>query len=140
MKTGRFKVEIETIEIPGFRYIDLPSRSTEQGEYREGNDTNEKKVWGQTTWEDLKMERSLAPGSSELLDWRRAVEAGKADEGRKEIAVVLMNESGEAKIRWEFSNAWITEYGPPELDATADGDVAIESVTVAYDKMDRTEL
>jgi len=33
----------------------------------------------------------------------------------------------------------VKDYDPPELDASADGDVATESITVAFDKMIRTE-
>ena len=62
---------------------------------------------------------------------------GNLDEGRKELAVVLMDEEGADQIRWEFENAWVKDYEPPVLDASADGDVATESITVAFDMMTR---
>ncbi len=140
MRTGRFKVEINDVEVPGWRSVTIPSRTTEQGEYREGNAPEyEKKIWGQTTFEDLEMERGVQPGDSQLFDWHESVRQGQVEQGRKSIAVVLMDEEGEPQIRWEFTSAWIKEYNPPELDASADGDVATESITVAYDKMVREE-
>ena len=138
MRTGRFKVEIDDVEVPGWRSVQIPSSSTEQGEYREGDDPDwEKKIWGQTTFDDLEMERGVQPGDSRIFDWREQVRMGNLDEGRKEVAVVLMDEEGSPQIRWEFQRAWIKDYEPPVLDASADGDVAIESISVAFDKMKR---
>lgn len=140
-RTGRFKVEIDDVEVPGWKTVSIPKSSTEQGTYREGNQADyEKKVWGQTTYEDLEMERGAKPGETQLVDWRKSVEQGQVDSGRKELAVVLLDEEGSPQIRWEFTKAWIKEYDPPDLDASADGDIATESITVAYDKMQRKEV
>jgi phage tail-like protein len=140
MRTGRFKVEINDVEVPGWRSVTIPSSSTEQGEYREGNEPDyEKKIWGQTTFDDLEMERGVQPGDTAIYDWRQSVRQGSVDAGRKDVAVVLMDEEGEPQIRWEFTGCWIKEYSPPELDASADGDTATESITVAFDKMVRAE-
>lgn len=144
VRTGRFVVEIDDVEVPGWRSVTIPSRSTEQGEYREGNDADyEKKVWGRTTFDDLEMERGVRREDPDrLYEWHEAVRRGDVDAGRKEITVVLLDGQGgnaEPLIEWRFEGAWIREYDPPELDATADGDVATESITVAFDEMIRTE-
>ena len=136
MRVGRFTVEIDDVEVPGWRWVAIPSSHTEQGEYREGEDPDwEKKIWGQTRFDDLEMERSVQPGDTRIFDWREAVRLGDVDEGRKEVAVVLMDEEGEPQIRWEFDGAWIKEYHPPKLDASADGEIATETITVAFDKV-----
>ena len=141
MRTGRFKVEIDEVEVPGWRTVTIPSSSTESGEYREGDEPDyEKKIWGQTKFDDLEMERGVQPGDTRIFDWREEVRMGNLDEGRKEVAVVLMDEEGQPQIRWEFQGAWVKDYNPPELDAGADGDVATESITVAFDKMTRNEV
>ncbi len=138
MRTGRFSVEIDDVEIPGWQRVKIPSSSTEQGEYREGDEPDhEKQIWGQTTFGDLEMERGVQPGDTRIFDWREAVRMGDLDEGRKEVAVVLRDEEGAPQIRWEFQGAWVKDYDPPELDASADGDVATESITVAFDMMTR---
>ncbi|PAU83306.1 cysteine protease [Halorubrum salipaludis] len=145
LRTGRFEVELDGEAVSGWQTVTIPSRSTEQDEYREGNDADyEKKVWGQTTFDDLEMERGLQREDvNRLYDWHEAVRAGKADEGRKEIAVKLLDGRGgnpEPLLEWRFEEAWIKEYSPPELDASADGDVATESITVAFDRMVREEI
>ncbi len=136
MRTGRFVVEIDDVEVPGWHSVAIPGRSTEQDEYREENGETD---WGQTSFDDLEMERGVKPNDTTLYDWAEAVRQGDVEEGRKEIAVVLLDENGETQAEWELQEAWITAYDPPELDAGADGDVATESITVAYDKMERKE-
>lgn len=85
------------------------------------------------------MERGVQPGDTRIFDWRRDA-IRNPDEGRKEIAVTLQDADGEPVMRWLFQQAWVHDYDPPELDASADGDVATESITVAYDTMIREDL
>ena len=127
MRTGRFSVEIDDVEVPGWQSVTIPSSHTEQDD---GPD------WGSTTFDDLEMERGVQPSDSRIFDWREAVRTDDVDEGHKEVAVILMDEEGAPQIRWEFEDAWIKEYHPPELDAS-DDDVTTESVVVAFDTMDR---
>ncbi len=140
MKTGRFEVQIDGENVAGWQTVTIPGISVEQGEYREGNDADyEKKIWGQTTYDDLEMERGVKPGDTKLHDWFEDIRAGNVEEGRKTVTVTWMAEGSDAQTQWEFTDAWIKEYSPPELDASADGDMATESVTIAFDKMIRTD-
>jgi phage tail-like protein len=141
LRTGRFVVEVGGVEVSGFQVVDLPARSTKVQEYREGSDSDrQRKLTGQTEYEDLTMVRGARKDDASLYDWRKAIEQGKMDEGRKDLAVVLQDENGEEAIRWEFTNAWPKRYEPPTLDATAEGGgVATESVTVVFDEMQRPE-
>jgi phage tail-like protein len=143
LRTGRFKVEIDGVQTSGFKHIDIPSQSTKQVEYREGKDADHhRKLWGQSEYEDLKMERGVKKGDTTLFDWRKKVTQGKMEEARKNIAIVLQDEVGEAQIRWEFTNGWPKRYDPPTLDTSSgggQGDVATESVVITYDEMKRTK-
>lgn len=141
VKTGLFEVQIDEVEVPGWQTVTIPGISVESGSYREGNDaSHEKKLWGQVSFDDLEMERGVKPGDTKLHDWFEDVRAGKADAARKEIAVKIQDEEGQAVIQFNFTDAWVKNYDPPELDASADGDVATESITVAYDRMEREEV
>jgi len=141
LRTGRFVVEVGGVEVPGFQVVDLPARSTQMQEYREGSDPeHQRQIAGQTEYEDLTMVRGAKKDDASLYDWRKAIEQGKMEEGRKDLAVVLQDENGEEAIRWEFTNAWPKRYDPPTLDATAEGGgVATESVTIVFDEMQRPE-
>ncbi len=138
---GRFTVEIEGTEVPGVRRVAIPGDSTAAQEYREGDDPDQnRKIWGELTFDDLEMERAVLPDETQLFEWRRQVRQGRMEEGRKHVAVVLRDAADEPQIRWEFENAWIKDYDPPELVADAGGEVATESVTVVFDEMIRTDV
>lgn len=140
LRTGRFQVEIDDVQVPGWRDVSIPASRTEMGEYDDGSDPgDDTNVWGETTFQDLEMERGVQPGDTRMYDWREDVRDGNADDGLKEVAIILLDEEGAPQIRWEFHDAWIKYYDPPDLDASADGEVAMERITVAFDSMDRVE-
>ena len=140
-RTGRFQVEIEGIDWTGWRKVVIPSSSTEQGEYRDGDGPDqEREIWGETIVADLEMERGVQPGDTRIFDWREEIRQGNVDEGLKKVAVILQDEEGEGQLRWEFENAWIKYYDPPTLDASEDDGVATERITVAFERMTREEL
>lgn len=139
MKTGRFEVQVDGGAVAGWTTVELPSRTSDVGEYREGDsDTTSRTVVGRTEYEDLEMERGVRPDDTTLWDWRQDVEQGRTDDARKTVTVAVNDDGGNPGMVWEFTNAWVKEYSPPELDASADGDVATESITVAFDEMKRT--
>lgn len=139
LKTGLFEVRIDEVEVPGWREVQLPAISVEQGDYREGNEAkHEKKTGGRVSFDDLEMERGVKPGDTKLHDWFEDVQNGKADSARKELSVTMQGEEDQESVQFRFLGAWITEYGP--LDLSTDGDVAIESITVAFDRMVREEV
>lgn len=141
IQTGLFRVEIDEVEVQGWRRVEIPSSYTEIGEYREGDDADhEKKVFGQTTFDDLEMERGVQPGDHRLFQWREQVRMGDIDNGLKEVTVTLLDEEGESQFQWEFQGAWIKEYHPPALEASSDEDILTESIVVAFDKIVRDGL
>lgn len=135
VRTGRFRVEIDEVKVSGWTYVTIPASSTEQGEYREGDEPDwERKLWGQTTFDDLEMQRGIQPGARQLYDWREEVRQRNVDDGRKDVTITLLDEESAPQIRWEFENAWIKTYDPPTLDSGTDG-VGTETVRLAFDTM-----
>lgn len=143
MRTGRFTVEIDDVETSGFKRIDIPSTTTQQVEYREGKDPDHhRKLWGQTEYEDLTMERGAKKDDTTLFDWRKSVIQGQMEEARKSVAVILQDEVGEQQVRWEFTKAWPKQYDPPTLETGSQGgqgNVATETVVIVYDEMERSQ-
>jgi phage tail-like protein len=141
VRTERFEVDIADIDATGFKRVELPAHSTQMNEYREGTDpVFSRRLWGQTQYEDLTLERGAKSGDKKLYDWRKKVVDGKMEEARKDIAISILNSIGEAELRYEFVDAWPKEYQPPSLDASGGGnDVATETIIVSYNEMDRVE-
>lgn len=139
LRNSRFLLEIDGISIAGFSSCSLPENSTETTEYREGNDRpTPRKLWSLNSYGTLTLEKGTTADSIALYEWRKSVEQGNVDDARRNIAVVLHDEAGDAGARWEFRDAWPTNYSAPDLDGTG-SDVAIESIEIEHEGMERIE-
>ncbi|MEF8782831.1 MAG: phage tail protein [Haloarculaceae archaeon] len=143
LRTGLFEVEIDGVGVSGFKRIDIPSSRTKQVEYREGKDPDhQRKLWGQTLYDDLVMERGAKKDDTTLHDWRQSVIQGKMEEARKTVAVIIQDEVGEQTLRYEFTECWPKEYDPPTLETGAQGgqgNVATETLTCVFNEMKRSQ-
>lgn len=139
-RTSRFVVEFDDDKVAGWQDVTIPSISIEEGTYREGTDPkHERKVAGQISYDDLEMTRGCKRDETIVWDWVKEVTHGQVDGSRREIAIIVLDEEGEAQTRWEFRQCWPKDYDPPDLDSSVDGEVATESITIAYDEMERVE-
>jgi len=136
-RDARFLLEIGGITRAGFSSASIPENSTEATEYREGNERpTVRKLWSLNNFGTLTLESGITDDSIELFAWRKQVEQGMMETARRTIAVVVLDEEGSAGPRYEFRNAWPSNYDAPDLDATG-GEVAIESMEIEHEGMDR---
>jgi phage tail-like protein len=132
----RFLLEIDGITQAGFSEATIPDTSQDPIEYREGNEPpTVRKIPGLIKYGNLTLKWGITD-SLELYNWRKLVEQGKATEYRRNIAVILMNEEGSPKSRWEFTDAWPSKYDCPDLNAKG-SDIAIETLEIAHEGMVR---
>lgn len=132
----RFLVEIDGIVQAGFRECSGFGSSVEVVEYREGGDlATVRKLRGQASYPEISLQWGITD-SRELYDWHLAAVTGEVI--RKNGSIILLNDNGEEKVRWNFFNAWPSQYEAPSLDATAN-DVAISNVTVCCERLERAE-
>lgn len=137
-RNTRFLLEIDGIAIAGFSTCNLPENSTEVVEYREGNDPpHSRKLTSLNDFGNLSLEKGTTDDSIALYEWRKLVEQGKLEEARRSIAVVVLDEEGQSGPRYEFKRAWVRQYDAPDLDASG-GDVAVESMEIVHEGMERT--
>ena len=137
-RNSRFLLEIDGITQAGFSDVTIPDISTDPVEYREGNeDTTVRKLPGLTKYGNLTLKWGITD-SLEMFNWRKLVTQGKMGDARKNIAVILMDEEGNAAARWEFKEAWPTKYDAPDLSAKGN-DIAIETLEIVHEGMDRTQ-
>lgn len=138
LKNYRFKIEIDGITQAGFREVTIPDSSQDPIEYREGNELpTPRKLPGIVKYGNLSLKWGITD-SLELYNWRKEVEQGNISGARKNIAVVLLDDMGEAASRWEFSEAWPSKYDTPDLNAIS-GEIAIESMEIVHEGMKRTK-
>lgn len=136
--TDSFSVTIGDTSVSDIESVTVPKSTTAEADYREEETTST--LIGQTTYGDLTMERDMSSDDTTMWDWRQAAVEGRMSDALRTVTVVLQDSQGQQAVEWEFTQAWVKEYGPLELDSSAYADAATESITVAYDDMTRTQL
>lgn len=134
LRNFRFRLEIDGIQQAGFSEATVPDATTDVVEYREGPETTTpRKLPGLTKYGNLSLKWGITD-SMELYNWSKQIVDG--DIQRKNIAVVLIDEAGNDKARWEFVNAWPSKYDAPDTNATGNA-VAIENLEIVHEGMER---
>ena len=126
----RFLLEIDGITQAGFSEASGLEISTEVVDYREGNELPwVRKLTGLNKYVELTFKWG-STDSVEFYEWYMKSVNGAAE--RKNGSVVLQDETGEEKLRWNFTNAWPSKWTGPSFNATAN-EVAIESLTLVHE-------
>ena len=135
-RSFNFKVEIDGITRAGFRECSGLDASQDPIEYREGTDAlTARKMPGLTKYSNITLKWGMTD-DTELWDWRKKAIAGKVE--RKNGSIVLLDESGEEKLRWNFREAWPTKWTGPSFNATGN-EVAIETLEITHEGLELQE-
>jgi len=133
-KGFNFLVEMDGITQAGFQECTGLDSQTAIIEYREGADANHsRKLTGLNTFSPITLKRGVTD-SDELWKWRLTAVDGKVE--RKNGSVVLLDETGAEKIRWNFSNAWPTKWTGPAFNSTGNS-IAVESLEITHEELTR---
>ena len=101
-------------------------------DYREGNEPQTvRKLPGLTKYGNLTLKWGITD-SMELYKWRKQVEEGKMKEARRNIAIILMDEERNDKIRWVFTGAWPVKYKISDLNAQR-SEIVFEILEIAFE-------
>ncbi len=134
----RFKVEIDGIQTASFAEATIPDTTTDSVDYREGTDLPfQKKLSGLTKYGNITLKKGLTD-SVEIYQWRKSVEDAGAIKARKNISLVLIDEEGNDKARWDIMEAWPTKYSPSGFSAKAN-EVVIETLELVHEGIKRTK-
>ena len=126
-KNFHFRLEIDGITQAGFTECSGLGSEVEVIEYREGREpTHVRKLPGRVRYPDITLKWGVTD-SRELYDWHRAVLQGQIQ--RKNLVIILLDDSGADKVRWNVSEAWPTKWEGPDLCAKGN-DVAIETLVI----------
>jgi phage tail-like protein len=130
-KGFRFLVEIDGIQQAAFTECSGLGSQIEVVEYRDGTEPNQmRKLPGKIIYPDIVLKWGVTD-SRELYDWHLAVINGNLQ--RKNGSIILLDDQGNEKIRWNFEDAWPSRWEGPSLDARSCR-VAIESLTLTCEK------
>ena len=132
-----FWLEIDGINRAGFRECSGLDSTQDPIEYREGNETlTVRKLPGLVKYSNISLKWGITD-DAELWDWRKkAMDKGNDKELRKNVSIILADDTGEEKVRWNLSNAWPTKWTGPSLNATGN-EVAIETLEIAHEGVEK---
>lgn len=129
-----FMVELDGITQAGFQEVSGLDASTDSVDYREGTDPlHVRKLPGLNKFTAITLKRGITD-SDELWKWRQTVMDGKAE--RKNGSIILLDDTGAEKIRWNFANAWPTKWTGPSFNSTSTA-VAIETLEITHEELKR---
>ncbi len=131
----RFRLEVGDLQQAGFSDASGFDVTVDPIDYREGNEeTRVRKLPGLTKYGNVTLKWGITD-STELYDWHRQIVEG--DIQRKNVAIVVIDESGADKARWEIAEAWPSKYDPMDLNAKGN-ETAIETLELCNEGVKRT--
>lgn len=127
-----FVVEVEGLAVAGFTEVSGVNTETDIVEYREGSDlARMRKLPALAKFGNITLKRGYTR-SRELWEWRKSTLDGATQ--RHNGAVILLDESRNPVLRWEFFEGWISKYEGPALNASTN-EAAIESIEIAVESV-----
>ena len=132
----RYRLEIDGLTIAGFSEVVIGETVTEIIDYREGNDApHVRKLSGLTKYGNVTLKRGMTT-SLELYDWHKQIVDGQVGTARKNVVIVVADETGADKARFVVTDAWPTKYSASELDARGN-EVLIETLELVNEGIER---
>jgi phage tail-like protein len=126
-----FAVELDGITRMGFKGCTGLDSSTTATKYREGTDPtlSQRQLPGLLSHGAITLTRGITDDRA-LWDWRDDIAKGKAT--RHDISIILRDDLGEEKIRWNIRNAFPSKWAGPAFDAGSDA-IAIETLELTHE-------
>ncbi len=129
-----FKGELDGIVRAAFRECSAIDSSQDPIEYREGTDSlTARKLHGLVKYANITLKWGIT-ADDELWQWRQQIMSGNDE--RKNGSIVLLDDLGEEKVRWNFINAWPSKWTAPALNATGN-EVAIETLELVHEGLEK---
>jgi phage tail-like protein len=133
-RSFNFLVEIDGITQAGFQECSGLDSQTASIDFRLGDDPmHVRKLTGLNTFSAISLKRGVTD-SDELWRWRQTVVDGKTE--RRNGSIVLLDEKGAEKLRWNFSNAWPSKWTGPSFNSTGSS-IAVESLEIMHEEITR---
>jgi phage tail-like protein len=130
-RSFNFQLEIDGVPLGAFAEASGLTAEGDAVDYREGTDRRNsvRKLMGLRKYTNLTLKRGYTPDGS-LWRWYGNIVAGQAD--RRNVTIVLMNETHEPMLRWHAENAWVNKIEGPSFKASGN-EVAMESVELVHE-------
>ena len=136
LRNFRFRVEIDGIAAAAFSEAIIGAASTQVIDYREGTEpTHVRKLPGLKRFDNVTLRRGITD-SLELYNWYLEVSTGQTAAARRNVVIVVADESGTDQVRFVVRQAWPIRYQASALNATGN-EVFIETLELANEGIER---
>jgi phage tail-like protein len=131
---GKFLVSIDGVPASSFSEVSGLDVSIDVIDYREGNSGGPfaQKLAGLNHVSNVVLKRGLTSDLS-LWAWINSVVTGTIQ--RREIQIILLDQTDKPVLVWKIHNAWPCKWTGPILNANS-GDVAIETLEIAHEGLE----
>jgi phage tail-like protein len=118
--------------------VTIGETTTDAVDYREGNEpAHVRKLDGLTKYGNIVMKWGVTD-STELHDWHKAILAGQIQSNRKQVAIIVADESGTDKARFVVTDAWPVKYQPTALNGKGN-EVFVELLELVNEGIERAQ-
>jgi phage tail-like protein len=125
-----FRIEINGLTASSFVSCSGLAAETEVLDYHLGNDKGAtRKLPGLHKFGNLTLKRGYT-ADRQLWDWYKGVLDGAPQ--RRNLSIILTDETGVDLLRWNVHNAWPAKYEGPTLNASGN-EVAMETIELAHE-------
>jgi phage tail-like protein len=137
LRNFRFRVEVDQITQGYFSEVAIGETTSEPIDYREGIDpTHVRKLPGLTKYGNITLKWGVTD-STELYSWHAKIVKDGIKDQRKNVKIIVIDESGADKASFLVSEAWPTKYDPSDLNGKGN-EVFIELLELVNEGIERT--
>lgn len=132
----RFLVEIPDTNQSSFNEVLMPEAMIDVIEYREGNEPiHVRKLSGLTRYSNIVLKWGITENMA-LYNWIKSGMENGASASRRAMSILLLDETGKEKVRWNFFEAWPVRYKVSDLNAQT-SEVVFEMIEIAFERFER---
>jgi phage tail-like protein len=129
-----FRLEIAGLQAGAFTEVSGLGVKIEPIQFREGGDPQSvRHVPGPVEYAPVTLRYGLTK-SQDLWTWLMRTVGGQIE--RRSASIIQLDSTGVEAMRWDLSEAWPSEWKGAPLDAMS-GEIAIENLTLVYDRIER---
>ena len=139
LRNFRFRVEIDGLQAAAFSEVLIGATTTEAIDYREGNErvNHVRKLPGLHKFANVTLKRGVTT-SMELFNWHKQILAGDTANARRNVSIIVLDESGQDQARFNVSDAWPVKYDVSDLNAKGN-EVFIELLELTNEGIERVQ-
>ncbi len=138
LRNFKFRLEIDGLTLASFSDAAIGETTTEAIDYREGNEPmHVRKLSGLTKFGNITLKRGVTD-TLELFNWHKQIMTGQVQTNRKQVAIVVQDETGTDKARFVVTDAWPMKYDPSDLSGKGN-EVFIELLELVNEGIERVQ-